>query len=243
MPPDILALLSGFGVSGQVIGYIAMSISIATILVRYLPKPGNQGVYSVLWTVMTSVANLKIPPVQPQGSDTGAKLHSAIVGMLFLGILSSFVACSPQAGVTQQAQQLAADVDLIAGGLQAALPEIVKIHGIPATTIDILSTDFALVQKDAAEINAALNAHAALPANRVQEIANVLGTIVSAVLPGIPNGAEFIPVVQAAQALMPELLAAVGIAAASAEDGLPQPEVARMLLAGQIAHARLTSPR
>jgi hypothetical protein len=238
MPPDILQLLSGLGVPGQIIGYVAMIISIATVLVRYLPPPAGTGAYRLLWGMLSRVAHLRAPSGATPSSASGSVPPVSAV-LLCLALLGGGLAgCATSGNATQQAQQLASDVELIAGGLEAALPAIGAIRGAPKEVLDRLGSEVAVVQKDAAAISAALGAHAAVPVPQAQEIAGIVGDVASTIIPEIPGGVAFLPVIQAAQALVPELLAAAGIAAAAPVEALPSPEVARAILVGQTAQAR-----
>jgi hypothetical protein len=96
-------------------------------------------------------------------------------------------------------------------GLTALLPGIEAIPGVPTATVTEIQTDLATIQKDSAAIQVAVAANTNPSASTVQEIATVVGDVATVVLPAIPGGAAFVPAVQAAQALLPGILAITGV--------------------------------
>lgn len=133
-------------------------------------------------------------------------------------------------GANANAARIASDINLISSGMAAALPALEKLPGFPAGMDAVIVADVAKIQADSAELQKALAANATtLPASPVQEIATILGDVATVVLPEIPGGAAAVPVVAAAQALLPELLAAAGIAAAPGTATM-DPDAARLVL-------------
>jgi len=242
MSADLLALLSSLGVPGQMIGYAAMMISVATVLVRSLPRPAGPGAYALGWSVLSWVANLRAP----EGAGAGASASAAAGKLSALGLfLSAGLAvsgCSTGGSLTQRSAQLSSDINLIAGGIEAVLPSIEALPNVGAASMNALRSDIATIGLDAKLVAASLAGTSGVPASPIQEIATILGDIASTVLPTIPGGSAFVPVVQAAQALLPELLAAAGVTGAQGGGAVTQPDAARAMLSDQIEMARVRSP-
>lgn len=107
--------------------------------------------------------------------------------------------------------QLAADTNLIASGLSAAVVSLQAIPGLSPAALIKVQSDLALVQADAQKI-----AVATVPTSSslVQEIAQGVQAIADVALPVIPNGSAIVAVINAAVSLLPVILAAAGVASA-----------------------------
>ncbi len=161
-------------------------------------------------------------------------MHKPVV--LAVAAAIAFVGCTASPGttttITSTASRLASDVNLVATGLAAALPAIAQVPGVPAATIAQINADLASIQKDAAAVQAATAANGAAPASTVQEIASVVGDIATVALPLVPGGSAIVPVVQAAEALLPGILSAADVVAAGAPANAMDPSSARLILRG-----------
>jgi hypothetical protein len=127
----------------------------------------------------------------------------------------------------QTASQIAADVNLIASGLTAAIAQIGQIPGVPSVATAQIDFYLATIQADAAKIAGATSTPAA---SSVQEVGQVVQALASVVLPLVPAGSVIEATVKAAVSLLPVILAAVGVSGA----GVPakyRPEQARAILA------------
>jgi hypothetical protein len=89
-----------------------------------------------------------------------------------------------------------------------------------------ITTSIAQIQSDAAKI-AGESANAAKP--WVQDIAELVQAVATAALPFIPAGSVAGPALQAALALLPVILAVVGLSGAAVVPHFP-PDTARMIL-------------
>ena len=136
--------------------------------------------------------------------------------------------------VQASAAQLASDVQLIDNGLSAVLPSVARVANVPPATVARINADLAKIQADAAQVQADVTATSAVPTGVVQEIASVVTDVATVVLPAVPGAAPFVPVVQAANALVPVLLNAIGSPAAGAAPVM-SPSAARLVLAGAAA--------
>jgi hypothetical protein len=154
-------------------------------------------------------------------------------GLLAVSALAtvSAVALAACTSGTPTASQLAADVNLIATGLTAALPQIQQIPGLPAAALAEIEKYLAIIQADAVKVAAAV---ASPPPGTVQEIAQVVQALAAVALPLLPAGSVAEAAIQAAISLLPVILAAIGVAGA----GVPAryaPADARAILAAVAA--------
>jgi hypothetical protein len=117
------------------------------------------------------------------------------------------------AGCAAQTSQLAQDAQLIAGGLQAALPSIQTIQGISASVIQSVQTDITEVSAYATDL---ANQAATTPTTIVQQIGSLVQEVGKLVIPFLPAGSSLLAIVQAAISLLPALFAAVGLSGAPA---------------------------
>jgi len=127
----------------------------------------------------------------------------------------------------QTASQIAADVNLIASGLTAAVAQIGQIPEVPSAALTQIDFYLATIQADAAKIARATSTPAT---STVQEIGQVVQALASVVLPLVPTGSVIEATVQAAVSLLPVILAAAGVSGA----GVPakyRPAQARAILA------------
>ena len=159
-------------------------------------------------------------------------LTSAVTSLGLLGILA---ACQPNSKTPAAPPQVAQDIALIAQGLAAVANSLTGIPGIPADTLGIIKADIALIQ-EAAKSVATDTTGSVWPTN-VQSIANLIAEIARNALPVIPGGAPFVLAVNAASALVPILLAAIGVVGTSAGSTGVTPEQARLTLSAAAAGA------
>jgi hypothetical protein len=127
----------------------------------------------------------------------------------------------------QTASQIAADVNLIAGGLSAAVPQIEQIPGVASAVLTQIEAYLATIQADAAKVAGATTTP---PTSIVQEIGQVVQALASVVLPLVPAGSVIEVTIEAAVSLLPVILAAAGVSGA----GVPvkyRPARARAILA------------
>lgn len=154
-------------------------------------------------------------------------------GLLAVSALAtvSAVALAACTSGTPTPSQLAADVNLVAAGLEAAVARIKKIPGLPSAALAQIEIYLGIVEADAAKVAAAV---ASPPAGAVQEIAQVVQALASVALPLLPAGSVAEAAIQAAISLLPVILAAIGVAGA----GVPAryaPADARAILAAVAA--------
>lgn len=140
----------------------------------------------------------------------------------------ALVGCSSTTPVTV----LATDADLIAAGLQAQLPVLAQDPHITPVTLAKLQSAVTQIQTDANEIRASVAIGQAINAATAQQIASLVGLIATEALPLVPGGAAVVPVVRAAQALLPGILAMAGVPVAGAPAGAYSPVAARLILRG-----------
>jgi nucleoid-associated protein YgaU len=155
--------------------------------------------------------------------------------LLSTGALIPAVVLAACSGTTAPTvTQLATDAKLIASGLAAAIASIAAIPGVSAATVATLQADLATVQSDAASIAAAT----ATPATSVvSEIVQAVQAIAPIALSLIPGASAIVPIINAATSLLPGLLSAVGLSAATAGAKAPvyAPDQARLILGGAAA--------
>ncbi len=170
MTPDILALLGQLGVPGQLLGYAAAAIAMATILVRALPAPTGTGVYASIFHVIYVVANLKSPgtPPAPPAGPVSALLLSA-------GLSLSLGACSVAQLQTAQAveQRAVADGQLFCGKTTADGPLVVALATAAGAPVVVTGAASSAVAAACAVIGALPVAPPANPAAAPVVAANV----------------------------------------------------------------------
>ena len=136
---------------------------------------------------------------------------------------------------TPVTSQVAADVALIAQGLQPLATDIAAIPGVPEATLAKVNADLALIQQDAALIAKQTTAPAA---STVQEIVTTVEALAAAATPVIPGGAAAVVAIDAAASLAAVLmteLGAQGAVMAQAPHAAYSPGQARTILAGSAA--------
>jgi hypothetical protein len=142
---------------------------------------------------------------------------------------------TPATPVTPPINPIATDTNLIAGGISAVIASITASAGsTPSANVVKLQGYLTTIQTDAAQVAAAT----ATPATSViSEIAQTVQAIAPIALSLIPGGSALVDVVNAALSLLPSLLSAVGLSAATAGAKAPiyTPDQARLILA---AHAQ-----
>ena len=157
-------------------------------------------------------------------------LTSAVTSFGLLGFLA---ACQPGSKTPAAPPQVAQDIALIAQGLAAVANSLTGIPGIPADTLAKIKGDITKIQTAAASV-ATDTTGSAWPTN-VQGITSLIGEIADVALPLIPGGAPFVLAVNAAQALVPILLAAIGVVGAKPGPAGVTPEQARLTLSAAAA--------
>lgn len=122
-----------------------------------------------------------------------------------------FAACSTGAERGRTQTQLQADVALIAGFAAQLLP-MLQAAGLAlgADAMARVQLEIGIIRADAAQIAVAATPDAAT----VQRIASSVQVISDLVLPMLPAGNRVAVIVQAALALLPVILGAVGVAGA-----------------------------
>ncbi len=132
-----------------------------------------------------------------------------------LGLSAVLLATTALAGCgsTVTPSQIASDANLIATGLASIVTALSGIAGVPPTTIVTIMSYLKQIQAAAAQL---ATETVGASAGTVQSIAMLVGQVAQVVLPLIPGGGPIVTVVEAAQALIPGMLALVGISAASA---------------------------
>jgi hypothetical protein len=133
--------------------------------------------------------------------------------------------------------QLASDGNLIAGGLTAAIAQIMQIPNLatgPGSVLATLQGYLTTIQNDAASIAAATATPAA---SVVSEIVTFIGKFAPLAIGLLPGGSAIatavLPIINAAISLTPGLLVAIGLTGgpATAIQGPYTPAVARSILA------------
>jgi hypothetical protein len=150
---------------------------------------------------------------------------ASATGLCGLAVLS---AC---AGNTVTVAQFAADAATIANGLNAVLPTIAALAGVPTETIAQISADVAAAQGAAVALGA-VAAGQAPPVTVVQVLVTAVNDVValSTIAPLsvlIPQPIEMVLV--AAKALLPAIEAAAGLASAGEVPAM-SPDAARLIL-------------
>lgn len=128
--------------------------------------------------------------------------------------------------------QLAQDAKLIAAGLSGVTAALASVPGVPPAALAQVNSYLVLVQADADTIAQATAG--APPVATVQDIAALVGRVAAAVLPLVPGGGPLVAVVQAAEALVPVILAAAGVASATPGQIAYTPAQARAILAAGV---------
>ena len=242
---DVIGFLQSLGARGQVIGVVVAVIALCAHLVPQLPVPVRPGVYGAIYAIVNWLAgnyrnasNAKSPPPpSTPGVGPGSALAAALFVLLLAGCTAPGVPTTPTQ-VTAPAEQVATDAALIVGGLQSILPQVQAVAKVPPATVAQLQADLAKAQSAAGALKAELaSPSATTQKSNVEAIAMVIGDIATAVLPAIPGGAAFAPVVAAAQGLLPVLLGNVGlpVPTGAVPSGLTADEY-RLELAAAAAH-------
>ena len=133
---------------------------------------------------------------------------------------------------------LAADVDAVAGGLAAIVPQITSLAGLPPQTVASLIAALAGVQSAAAKIKAANDPTGSATVDAVKMFAGAVNAIVqaAAAIPIIPEPVHL--GLLAASVLLPVIEGLAGIVAAPAGPGAMPPDAARLILVGLAQGAR-----
>jgi hypothetical protein len=128
--------------------------------------------------------------------------------------------------------QWAQDLSLVASEMPALVSAVQGLGAVPQATLNQISSYAAIVQKDAAAVASATATVVAGTnlASTVEEAAQTLKAIGDVVMPLFPASAPFVPVLDAIMSLVPEFLAAAGVAGASAVVPKYRPEQARLIL-------------
>jgi len=132
----------------------------------------------------------------------------------------------------QTPTQLQSDVTAISQGLSGIVSALKAIPSVPANIVAEAQTAISAIQTNAATIAAALTPQASV----VQQIAQAVTTLSTLLTPFFPLSAPVAGVVQAALALVPVILAAVGVQSAGASLSTMTPEQARLVLRAAAAH-------
>ena len=103
--------------------------------------------------------------------------------------------------------QVAADINLEAQGLAPVVAALAAVPNIPAVTVAKAQALFAVIQADA---KAFATSVANPPAGTVQEVEQAVQAL-AAIAAAIPALAPYAVVIQAAVALLPVMLASVGV--------------------------------
>jgi hypothetical protein len=122
--------------------------------------------------------------------------------------------------------QVTSDVQTIASGLAGIMPQISSIPGIAASSVAKLSGYLADLKSLASQVAA----NATPSATTIQQVASDVQAFADLALPLIPGGAVYVVAINAALALLPGLLAAVGVSAGSLEAPEMTPAQARSVL-------------
>lgn len=137
---------------------------------------------------------------------------------------------------TVTAPQAESDVQLLADGLSGILDSLKALPANlapPQATLDKIQAELDLIKSDAAKIGTAVAGGGSI----VQEIAAAVGAIVPLATPFFPAAPAVAAVLEAGLALLPGILAAVGIKTAT--NGYPavmSPYQARLILSDAAAH-------
>lgn len=116
--------------------------------------------------------------------------------------------CAGQAGVAQYVT----DAQTIVSELQADLPALAAIQGMPATAIVGLRATLPTLIGLLGQLQGVVTTTAAQPI--VKQIVALVGPIVAAILPFVPGGSALAVALMAVQVLLPILLQQVGVPAA-----------------------------
>lgn len=155
-------------------------------------------------------------------------LALSLAAALSLGACSATSPAVTPTTINAAVQQAAVDINLVAGGLAAITPTLAGL-GLPPATVTQIQGYVATLQADAKSISAAVAASTTPSTTTVQEIATVTGQIATAVLTALPGGGAAVVAVQAAQALVPVILAAFHVTGA-APVATMTPDEARLIL-------------
>jgi hypothetical protein len=133
----------------------------------------------------------------------------ASIAMLAAGCATSTTPATPSSVLTQ----LSTDVGLVATALSSELAAGVVTGVTPAVAAQIQGY-LATVTADMKTIQAAVAAATAPSVTVVQQFSTAVDTVVGLVLPYLPSTSNVAEVLQAAEALLPVILAAVGLVGA-----------------------------
>ncbi len=122
--------------------------------------------------------------------------------------------------------QVTADVQAIAAGLSGIMPQIGTAPGISASVVAQLNTYLTDLKSLASQIGA----NATPSASIIQQVASDVQAFANLALPLIPGGAAYLVAINAALALLPALLAAVGVSASTPVAPSMTPAQARAVL-------------
>ncbi len=138
--------------------------------------------------------------------------------------------------------QWATDVSLIATGVSSVAAAVAQVPNVPAKTVVQVQADANLIAEDAAKVaNATVSiVPGTTTASVVAEVAETTQAVADVVLPLFPQTSPFVPIVNAAVALVPGLLVQAGISGTPVVT-VPKalaytPAEARQIL-GQVARA------
>ena len=140
----------------------------------------------------------------------------AMSGTPLMGVVGLAACATTGSGNNWTASQLSTDVALIDQGLQAVGAALASIPGVSATLLAKVQGYLVQIKTDA--LNVAVATQGA-PTSTIVDIANLVANIAKTVLPtisAIPGAAEIVVAISAAQAMIPVLLAAVGVPAPTA---------------------------
>ena len=145
-------------------------------------------------------------------------------------LLATAAALIPLAacGTKLTISRVAADINLEAQGLATVVAALAAVPNIPAATIVKAQSLFAVIQADAKAFAASV---ANPPAGTVQEVEQAVQAL-AAIAASIPALAPYAVVIQAAVALLPVMLASVGVPVVGAAPKMGAAQ-ARAVLAAQ----------
>lgn len=132
--------------------------------------------------------------------------------------LAALAACS-----STQMTQVTSDVQAITTGLTNIMPQIATV--VPAAAVAQLTTYLNDLKSLAATVSGNVSA------TTIQQVAKDVEAFADLVLPLVPGGAVFVVAINAALALLPGLLAAVGVSAGTLAAPAMTPAQARAVLA------------
>lgn len=133
--------------------------------------------------------------------------------------------------------QIASDASNLAAGLQGMMAQLGQLAlNIPTTVMSAVGTAITSLQKAADAVAGVYTTASALPL--VQQIAGYVNAVVAALssVPGIPTAIQLI--LQAAQAILPIIEAAVGMVVTAVSATAMSPTQARQILTGAAASVR-----